>query len=92
MWSLPGKPLPASGSRRGLPKVAETGKVKDLTDQAWSLVKHGLRGVVSIGFKPDPESVEFMANGGYRYKLFEWLELSLISIAANREAKITAFR
>lgn len=45
-------------------KIAEPGAAKDLVDKAWSLIKHGLRSAVSIGFRPlDSEAIK---GGGVR--------------------------
>lgn len=80
--------------RAEIPEVTEDGIVKDLTDQAAHLVKYKLVRAVSIGFRPlDPEnSVEFLQNGGVRFKRTEALELSLVSIPAQPDATIEQVR
>jgi hypothetical protein len=67
-------------------KFDEPGEVKDLVDKAWHLVKTRLRSFVSIGFRPLTQEV--MKNGGYRFMTWEWLELSLVTIPANKDAVI----
>lgn len=74
--------------RARIPKIAEPGRAKDLCDEAWSLIRNGLRRAVSIGFRPlDSEPV---AGGGQRFKRWEWVELSAVSVPAQAEAVITA--
>jgi hypothetical protein len=71
-------------------KIAEPGQVKDLVDRAWHLVKHGLRRTVSIGFNPlDGEQIP---SGGFRFKSWEWLELSAVTVPAHPEARITGVK
>jgi hypothetical protein len=74
--------------RASIVKFDEPGEVKNLVDKAWHLVKTKLRSFVSIGFRPFENAVEFMENGGLRFKEWEFLELSLVSIPANMEAVI----
>lgn len=84
----------AKPTKSGIPfearivKFDEPGAVKDLCDKAWHLVKTKLRSFVSIGFKALPDGIELMETGGLRFNKWEWLELSLVSIPANREAVI----
>lgn len=74
-------------------KIAEPGYVQDLCNQAWSLVKNGLRRSVSIGFRALPGGSEKLTQtGGTRFSSWEWLELSLVSIPAHDEANITVAR
>lgn len=74
--------------RARITKVTEPGEVKDLTDKAWHLVKYRLRAAVSIGFRALEGGVELMKSGGYRFKSWEWLELSLVSVPAQADAVI----
>lgn len=73
-----------------LAKIDEPGRLKDRLDEAWQSVKLGLVKAVSIGFR----SVEhtFMDNGGIKFKEWEWMELSLVTIPANSEATITSIK
>ncbi|MEQ1955967.1 hypothetical protein [Mesorhizobium sp. CN2-181] len=69
-------------------KIEEPGPLKDLVDMAWQAVKHKLRAAVSIGFRALPGGAERLDSGGTRFKLWEWLELSLCTIPAHAEALI----
>jgi HK97 family phage major capsid protein/HK97 family phage prohead protease len=73
-----------------LPRIEEPGTLKDRVDEAWQSVKAGLVRAVSIGFR----SVEaaFMDNGGIRFLKSELLELSLVTIPANRDCTIQEIR
>lgn len=75
-----------------LPAIAEAGVLKDRVDEAWQSVKAGLVAAVSIGFQAIPEKVERLKTGGLRFKEWEWIELSLVTIPANAEATITAIK
>lgn len=72
-------------------KIAEDGEAKKLTDYAWSLVRNGLRSVVSIGFRSlDAEQIP--NSYGLKFNRWEWLELSAVSVAAQPGARITAVK
>jgi hypothetical protein len=75
-----------------LPFVKEPGLLKDRVDEAIHSLKYKLIGAVSVGFKALEGGVEFMKGGGVRYKAWEWLELSLVSIPANPAAVITGIK
>jgi HK97 family phage prohead protease len=73
-------------------KVAEPGRLKELTDFAWQSIKHGLTTSLSVGFRP-LESPEPREGGkGLRYRSFEILEVSIVSVPCNEAAAITAVR
>jgi phage head maturation protease len=57
---------------------------------AWQSVRNNLVRAVSIGFRPIEHEV--MKDGGYRFKSWEWLELSLVTVPAQAEATITNIR
>lgn len=86
----------AKPTEKGIPfkariaKVDEPGKLKDRVDEAWQSVKSGLVRAVSIGFRSLEHSI--MKEGGYRFKQWEWLELSLVTIPANHEATINTIK
>lgn len=86
----------AKPTEKGIPfkariaKVDESGKLKDRVDEAWQSVKNNLVRAVSIGFRSLEHSI--MKDGGYRFKQWEWLELSLVTIPANHEATITTIK
>ena len=73
-----------------LARVDEPGRLKDRIDEAWQSVKAGLIRAVSIGFRPI--DYETMKDGGLRFKVWEWLELSLVTIPANADATINTIR
>ncbi len=86
----------AKPTAKGIPfkariaKVDEPGKLKDRVDEAWQSVKAKLVSAVSIGFRSLQHEV--MKDGGWRFKEWEWLELSLVTIPANSDATITAIK
>ena len=67
-------------------KIAEPGPIKDLCDSAWSAAKAGLRRAVSIGFRA--LDMEPLRDGGWRFKQWEWHELSLVTVPACAGASI----
>jgi HK97 family phage prohead protease len=69
-----------------LPRIEESGPLRDRVDTAWGEIKAGLVRGVSIGFRPIEFS--FMDDGGIRFVETEVLELSLVTIPANQEATI----
>lgn len=86
----------AKPTKSGIPFRARIVKASDFTSdtlrqralEAWESVKSGLVGAVSIGFKALKDGAEYMDEGGRRFKSWEWLELSLVTIPANAEATI----
>lgn len=75
-----------------LPKIAEPGPLKDRVDTAWGEVKAGLVRAVSIGFRALDDGVELMKTGGIRFLKSEVLELSLVTVPANADAKISLIK
>lgn len=71
-----------------IPKIKEAGALKDRIDEAIQSLKYKLVAAVSIGFRAMDDGYEFMDNGGIKFLKWEWLELSLVTIPANPEAKI----
>jgi hypothetical protein len=47
---------------------------------------------VSIGFRALKDAVEPIKGGGFRFKEWEWMELSLVTIPANSEAVISTIK
>ena len=80
--------------RAVIAKSAEAGTLKDRLDEAWQSIKLGLVRAVSIGFRAlEAEPVnpkDFF--GGTRFKKWEWLELSAVTIPANVDASILNIR
>ena len=75
-----------------IPNVAEPGRLKERTDEAWHSVKYGVIKGVSIRFAPSDNGVEVLRSGGMRFTDFEVLELSLVPIPANAEATIQSIK
>jgi HK97 family phage major capsid protein/HK97 family phage prohead protease len=61
-------------------------------EEAWTLIKSGLVRGLSIGFRPlgDPEPIK--GTYGLRFKRWEWLELSAVTIPANADASISLIK
>ncbi len=70
------------------PHVTDPGIVKDRVDEAWHSVKAGLLMGVSVGIVGLKKDTEPLPTGGLRIKKSEVIELSLVTIPANREATI----
>jgi HK97 family phage prohead protease len=93
-----GRMVAAKPTKKGIPfeaeipKVSEPGTLKDRIDEAVHSLKYRLVAAVSIGFKAVRDQVEVLADGGLRFKEWEWLELSLVTIPANPDATITSFK
>lgn len=75
-----------------IPRVKEAGVLKDRIDEAIQSLKHRLVAATSIGFQAIEGAVERLESGGLRFKEWEWLELSLVTIPANAEATITSIK
>lgn len=73
-------------------KPTERGTFKDRCDTAWQEVKSGVTDSVSVGFRPIPGEAEAMPGGGVRWKRVEILELSIVPIPANADARILETR
>jgi HK97 family phage prohead protease len=65
-------------------------------EEAWAQVELGLVRGLSIGFQPlELEAIRDAAGdrtGGYRFKRWQWLELSAVTIPANAEANISTVK
>ena len=75
-----------------LPVIKEAGRLKDRVDEAIHSLQHRLFGGVSIGFRADPEHTERLKTGGLRFKSYELMELSLVTIPAQAEATIDSVK
>ncbi|MGF6839893.1 HK97 family phage prohead protease [Paraburkholderia youngii] len=71
-------------------KILDPGELKNCTDKAWQCVKAGLTRGVSIGFRPI--EMERIDGKGFRFKSWDWCELSLVTIPANVQATIEVIR
>ena len=96
-WSPVGSVTYAEKSEDGIPFEAEIAQVdgppalKNRLDEAWASLKAGLVRGVSIGFR-SLEREPIKGTDGIRFKKWEWLELSLVTIPANAEATITSIK
>ena len=70
-----------------LPKIEEEGTLKARVDEAWQSLKHGLIKGLSVGFIPDWEQADMIKGGGIQFNAWEWYELSLVTVACNRESE-----
>ena len=71
-------------------RIEEPGPLKDMIDMAWQSLKAKLVKGVSIGFRA--MSYDFMSEGGIRFKEFEVIELSAVTIPANAGATIQSLK
>jgi HK97 family phage prohead protease len=74
-----------------LARADEPGTLKDRLDEAWQSIKLGLVKGLSIGFRPIEYSY-IEATGGYRFSVWDWLELSAVTVAANQDASISTIK
>lgn len=94
-----GNVVSAKVSKKGIevtceiPWIEEAGTLKNRLDEYWQSVKAGLVQGLSIGFNPDWKAAEEIEGTyGYIFKIWEWLELSLVTIPANAGSGITAVK
>jgi HK97 family phage prohead protease len=69
-----------------IPKGSGLGYV----EKAWGQIKAGLVRGLSIGFRAT--KAEPLKGGGYRFKEWQWLELSAVTIPCNAEANIVSVK
>jgi len=74
--------------------IEEPGALKDRLTMAWQMMKAKLVRGLSIGFRPlEYEPINAKDPfGPVRFKVWEWLELSAVTIAANQDASIHAIK
>ena len=71
--------------------IDEDGALKSRLATAWQMLKSGIVRGLSIGFNAiDAEPIK--GTYGLRFKQWEWLELSAVTIAANQDASIVAIK
>jgi HK97 family phage prohead protease/HK97 family phage major capsid protein len=75
-----------------LAKTDEPGELKNLLDLAWQSIKLGLVRGLSIGFAPIGEPEVIKGTWGFRFKEWDWVELSGVTIPANVGANIAAVK
>lgn len=71
-------------------EIAQPGPLKDRLDTAWQSITSGLVRGLSIGFKPI--EAQGLPSGGMRYRAWQLLEVSAVTIAANGDCSITQIR
>ncbi len=79
------------GFEAKLPIVDEPGTVRDRIEEAWTSIKTGLLAGVSIGFRAIEEAFN-KDTGGFRFIKTEVLELSLVAIPAQPDARIDTIK
>jgi len=67
----------------------QPGPLKDMLDLAWRSIQKGLVRGLSIGFRPLETPEPIKGTFGLRFKKWEWLELSAVTIPANQDASIS---
>jgi Escherichia/Staphylococcus phage prohead protease len=65
----------------------EPGRLQEELHRRWRMVRTGLVGGFSIGFRPLEWSR--LDNGGIHWRKWKWIELSVVTLPANIEATIT---
>lgn len=78
--------------RATLPHVTAAGRLRDRIEEAWESVKAGVIRGVSIGFRPLDNGIELLKGGGLRFTQIEILELSLVAVPANADARIDTIK
>ena len=73
-----------------LPRLTEAGTLKDRVDEAWHSVRAGLVRHVSIGYRAPATAMQPLPTGGTRFSEADIVELSLVAVPANAEARILA--
>lgn len=75
-----------------VPIIREAGALKTRVDESIQSLKYGLVRAVSIGFRALKDGVEQLDDGGLRFRKYEIMELSAVSIPANSGALISAIK
>lgn len=87
-----GEVIEATVTPKGIEIVARVALgVTDEIDRYWKLMKSGLVRGLSIGFR-GLETEQIEGTWGVRFKKWEWLELSAVTIPANAEASIATVK
>jgi HK97 family phage major capsid protein/HK97 family phage prohead protease len=73
-------------------QIVEPGPLKDRIDTAWQEVKAGLIRGLSIGFRPLEYEILEEKTGGLRFTSWSWYELSLVTVPAQQDAKISLIK
>jgi HK97 family phage major capsid protein/HK97 family phage prohead protease len=73
-------------------KDDQPGPLKDMLDLAWRSIQKGLVRGLSIGFRPLESPEPIKGTMGLRFKKWEWLELSAVTIPAHQDASISLIK
>lgn len=87
-----GHVIAAHLSDEGIEVSARVEKGVGFIDEAWELIKRKLIRGLSIGFRPLEHEDIKGSKWGRRFKKWEWLELSAVTVAANQDASITSIK
>jgi HK97 family phage prohead protease len=89
-----GHVLRASVTDKGIEIVAKVALgVTDEIDRAFKLIRAGVVRGLSIGFRGlEAEQIKSSLSNGIRFKKWEWLELSTVTIPANASASIATVK
>lgn len=89
-----GHVLRASVTEKGIEIVAKVALgVTDEIDRAFKLIRAGVVRGLSIGFRGlEAEQIKSNLSNGIRFKKWEWLELSTVTIPANASASIATVK
>lgn len=71
--------------------IITAGKLKDMVDFAWDCITNKLVRGLSIGFNPI-EAEQIAGTWSYTFNVWEWLELSAVTIPANAQATIQSIK
>ena len=71
--------------------IATAGALQDMVNFAWDAITNKLVRGLSIGFNPI-ESARIEGTWGYKFMVWEWLELSAVTIPANAGASIQTIK
>jgi HK97 family phage major capsid protein/HK97 family phage prohead protease len=91
-----GNVIAATVNTKGITMEAEIastdilGPLKDFLDNCWQQIQLKLVRGLSIGF--NPKEYSFIDNGGIKFSIWEWLELSCVTIPANVDGTITSIK
>ena len=94
METAVGRVLKAQVTDKGIevevefPDIKEEGDLKREVDKAYQSLKYKLVTGLSVGFIPNWESAEMIKGGGIQFNDWEWYELSLVTVADNRDSEI----
>ena len=85
--------IAANAGDDGIKIKAQVAKgVVPFIDEAWALIKAGLVRGLSIGFRPHADGREAIKGGGWKFKSYEILEISAVTVPANADASISIIK